>query len=95
MGITVRAHLLGTKLHRLDVVADGQFVGEYERSQEADITRKTKEVRCASELLLAVHYKYGEFKVRWNSARRAKVIYVNGVERVVIPEQCWEKPSWA
>lgn len=95
MKISVRAHPVGSKLHRLEVMADGQSIGEYERSQAADIERKVNEVRCAAEQLVEIHRRFGEFKVRWIAERKAKVITVDGIERGVVPKQCWEKPSWA
>ena len=85
---------IGTKLHRLEIWHDGQFIGEYERAQEADIARKTDEIRAALSILLDVFKVHGQFVVRWNGARRSKIVSVNGVEVTIIPTNCWRKPSW-
>ena len=94
MGLRVDAQLLGTKLHRLMISHDGQFIGEYERVQEADIERKKAEIKCALAMLLAIHRSKGEFVVRWDGKRRVISIRVNGVEVGQVPVQCWRRPSW-
>ena len=94
MRITVNPQPIGKKLNRLDIYVDGHFIGEYERAQAADIDRKTIEVEKAAEMLLAIHAKYGEFKVRWSRERRAKIVSVGDSERGVIPRECWQTPSW-
>jgi hypothetical protein len=94
MSLIVDAQKIGKKLHRLDIRVDGQFIGEYERAQAADVDRKRNEIQCALELLLSKFKKHGELKVRWVGTRRTKVIYANGVEVGVIPKDCWRKPSW-
>jgi hypothetical protein len=94
MGLVIDHQLLGKTLHRLEIRHDGQYIGEYERSQAADIERKKQEIRCAQDLLLRIYRQHGEFQVRWVGGRKDKVIYVQGMERGVIPKSCWRKPSW-
>jgi hypothetical protein len=94
MSLTVDAQPLGIKLHRLAISNDGLFIGEYERSQAADIQRKIEEIKCALPLLLHVFLRKGEFVVRWDSKRRLKSIRVNGVEVGQVPVRCWRTPSW-
>jgi hypothetical protein len=94
MDIVIDHQPVGRKLHRLEIRHDGQCIGEYERSQSADIERKKDEIRSAQRLLLQIHRQYGKFQVRWSRDRREKVIYVQGTERGVIPKSCWRKPSW-
>jgi hypothetical protein len=95
MHIEVTAIPIGTKLHRLELRADGKFIGEYERSQAADIERKRSEIACAEEFLLHVYRNHGEFKVRWNRDRREKIVFASDSEVGLIPRQCWKTPSWA
>ena len=47
MALKVTTESIGTKLHRLWIYNDGTLIGEYERSQAADIGRKRKEVANA------------------------------------------------
>lgn len=94
MSLRIDSEVIGKKLNRLSVYYDGQYIGEYERSQEADIERKSLEVKCALPLLLNIYESKGEFQVRWDNARRVKSIRVNGVEVGQIPCECWRKPSW-
>jgi len=94
MGLVINHHLLGKTLNRLEIHHDGQYIGEYERSQAADIERKKEEIRCAQGLLLSIYRKHGEFQVRWVKDRKEKVIYVRKMERGIIPKSCWRKPSW-
>ncbi len=93
MKLQVNAHSIGTKLYRLEISHNGQFIGEYERAQKDDIARKKEEIDCASELLLDIYRKKGAFVVRWDIKRRLKSIRVNGVEVDQIPRNCWLKPS--
>jgi hypothetical protein len=95
MGLVIDHQLVGKKLHRLEIRHDGQYIGEYERSQAADIERKKEEIRCALDLLRSIYRKHGEFQVRWNHDRNEKVIYVQRVEKGVVPKSCWRKPSWS
>lgn len=95
MGLVVDSCRIGKKLHRLEIRHDGHYIGEYERSQAADIERKTEEISCALNLLLGIYRRHGEFQVRWSRDRKEKVVYVQGIERGVIPKSCWRKPSWA
>lgn len=94
MGLRVDAQSLGTKLHRLAISYDGQFIGEYERSQAADIDRKKEEIKCALSLLLGIYRSKGEFVVRWDGRQRVKSVRVSGIEVAQIPTRCWRRPSW-
>ena len=95
MTIHVRAELIGTKLHRLLMFSDGKPIGEYERTQAADIDRKIEEIRAAESNLLALYKQHGELKVRWDGVRREKVIRTLGGQEVgVIPRSAWRRPSW-
>lgn len=94
MTLRVDAQPIGKKLYRLRIFYDGQFIGEYERTQGADIERKKQEVECASDLLLTIYRSTGEFLVRWDKKRCVKAIRVNGVEVGQVPKGCWRRPSW-
>ena len=94
MSLVVDAQKIGTKLHRLEVRVDGQYIGEYERAQAADIARKREEIECALQLLVSKFKRHGELRVRWIGTRREKVIFAKDVEDGVIPHDCWRKPSW-
>ena len=94
MPLTIRAHPIGTKLHQLEIECDGRRLGEYERSQRADIERKTREVESALAELLEIERRHGQFVVRWNSVRREKVIYVDSAEVGTIAVKHWKTPSW-
>jgi hypothetical protein len=85
---------LGVRLNRLSIIYKDQYIGEYERSQDADIDRKKAEIRCSLALLLEIYSKNGEFQVRWDGSRRVKSIRVNGREVGQIPQECWRKASW-
>ena len=54
MGHHVDAQLIGKKLHRLTITHNGQFFGEYERTQAADIERKKAEIKCALSTASAI-----------------------------------------
>jgi hypothetical protein len=94
MTLFVRPEQAGSKLHRLLIFHEGKYIGEYEKSQDADIERKTAEIHDAESILLEVFNKYGEFCVRWDSKERKKSVRVNGVEVTVIPKSLWKTPSW-
>ncbi len=95
MSVIVRAELIGAKLHRLRIVVDGVEIGEYERSQEADISRKTAEVVAAKDLLLSLFQKHGELCVRWDGKNRKKSVRrADGAEVGIIPDSAWRTPSW-
>lgn len=94
MGLRVETQLLGKKLYRLSISYDGQYIGDYERAQQADIERKKAEIKCAIAQLLEIRRGKGEFMVRWDTRRKVKSIRVNGVEVGQIPVECWRKPSW-
>ena len=85
MALVMDAHKIGIKLHRLEIRADGEFIGEYKRA----------EVQCARELLLSLYRKHGELKVRWNGERGEKIIYASGIEVGTVPRACWKRLSWA
>lgn len=85
----------GTKLHRLKIYNNGVFIGEYERSQEADIERKKDEIASAATILIDIFEQRGKFVVRWDSKRRLKAIRVNKEQVGEIPARHWGKPSWA
>lgn len=94
MSLQVDAQPIGIKLHRLVITSDGVIIGEYERSQAADIDRKIEEIKCALQLLVDVYKRDGEFVVRWDSKRRVKSIRVRGAEVSQVPLDCWRQPSW-
>ncbi len=95
MSVKVRAELIGTKLHRLYVSIDGINIGEYERSQEADIPRKEQEIVAAQAQLLALFQQHGELNVRWNAKEREKTVRrSDGVRVGSIPKSAWRTPSW-
>lgn len=92
--LVVKPELIGKKLNRLDIFHDGQHIGEYERSQAADIDRKIDEINAASNLLLETYRKHGQFVVRWDGSQQKKSVRVNDIEVSSIPKECWRKPSW-
>jgi hypothetical protein len=94
MSLRIDTQPIGTKLHRLSIYYNGQYIGEYERSRAADIDRKREEVACALSLLLDIYNKRGEFQVRWDGTHGVKSIRVNGTEVGQIPRDCWRKASW-
>lgn len=95
MPVHVRAELIGEKLHLLRIIIDGTDIGEYEKSQKADIDRKTAEIIAAKDLLLDLFQKHGELHVRWDGKGRKKSVRsADGVEVGTIPKSAWGKPSW-
>ena len=94
MSLKVDPQPIGKKLHRLVISSDGVLIGEYERSQSADIERKKREIECALPMLLDIFKQRGEFVVRWDSKRRLKSIRVDGIEVGQVPPKYWGKPSW-
>ena len=95
MSVLVRAESIGLKLHRLRMFIDGTDIGEYERSQEADIDRKKAEIVAARKLLLSLFRKHGELCVRWvGKGRKKSVRRADGVEVGEIPKSAWRTPSW-
>ena len=94
MSLHIRVQAVGKKLNRLLVFSEGTYIGEYERSQKADIPRKKIEIANAESLLLSVFRKHGEFVVRWDGSARKKSVRVQGSEVTVIPKSAWEAPSW-
>lgn len=94
MPLRIDAQSIGFKFHRLMIYHDGQFIGEYERSQAADIERKTREIQNALPELLQIFRSHGEFQVRWDGRNNAKSVRVDGIEVWKIPRDRWETPSW-
>jgi hypothetical protein len=95
MSVQVQAELIGKKLHRLRIYIDGVYIGEYEKSQLADIDRKTNEIIAAKAQLLVLFQTHGELQVRWDGKNRKKSIRrVDGFEIGEIPKDVWGKPSW-
>ena len=94
MALEVVPEIIGKKLFRMLISHDGALIGEYERSQEADIERKKAEIQCALGILLDVSRKHGQFVVRWDGKRRVKSVRVDGIEVAQVPTKCWRKPSW-
>lgn len=73
---------------------DGTVIGEYERSREADIARKTEEVSSAADYLMELYSRRGTFVVRWDSATRTKVIRDElGNHIGDIPRAFWRRPA--
>ena len=94
MTISVRTEVIGIKLHKVLLFDDGKYIGEYERSQEADLLRKHVEIFEAQQVLLTIFQKHGPFCVRWDGQRRKKSVRVGGVEVGEIPKSAWKTPSW-
>jgi hypothetical protein len=97
MPLTIHAYLTGKAkvLHTMEIRNDGETIGYYERSQPQDIARKEREIYKAASMLLDIYGQHGEFIVRWDGDRAEKVVKdKNGIERGVIPRNCWERPSW-
>jgi len=94
MPIFVSTESIGTKLHRMHMYNGKEYVGEYERSQEANIERKKAEIAEATDTLLALFHNHGELCVRWNGNARKKSIRAGGIEVGVIPKSAWKAPSW-
>ena len=44
MTLQVQTEAIGKKLSRLIIINDSEYIGKYERSQDADITRQMVEV---------------------------------------------------
>ncbi len=95
MQILVRAESLGKKLNRLLIFIDGRFIGEYERTQTADIKRKTDEITVAGGLLLSLFETHGPLVVRWDRKIPEKSIRrEDGVRVGAVPREAWRTPSW-
>ncbi len=94
MPIAVRTESIGTKLHRMLMYNGEEYVGEYERSQAADIERKKAEIAEATDVLLALFQNHGVLCVRWDGNARKKSIRAGGIEVGVIPKSAWKAPSW-
>lgn len=95
MVLRVDASPIGIKLYQLLVFDEGQFIGEYERPQAADIDRKRQEVQNAEAQLRQIYLECREpFVVRWDGLNRKKSIRVHGSEVAEIQRSAWEKPSW-
>jgi hypothetical protein len=94
MQLTVVTKSLGTKLNELLIYLGPTLIGEYERSQDADLARKKREIQNIEDLLIWIYEKHGHFIVRWNGEARHKSVRVAEVEVCVIPKIAWEAPSW-
>jgi hypothetical protein len=98
MSLTVKSQAIpNSRLHRRLIYNEGLQIGEYERSQAADIRRKTEEVLATEDLLLEIYRRHGAFCVRWTRAGRKKSIRLGGPdgrEIGVIPKSAWRKPTW-
>jgi hypothetical protein len=94
MQLTIVTKSLGTKLNELLIYLGSMQIGEYERSQDADIERKKLEIANVADLLVWVHGKHGRFTVRWNGDTRHKSVRVGDIEVCIIPKIAWEAPSW-
>jgi hypothetical protein len=94
MQLTVVTKSLGAKLNEMLIYAGSTQIGEYERSQDADIERKKLEIENVADLLLWVHSKHGRFTVRWDGDTRHKSVRVADVEVCIIPKIAWGTPSW-
>jgi hypothetical protein len=94
MQLTIVTKSLGTKLSEMLIYLGSTQIGEYERSQEADIERKKVEIENVADLLLWVHSKHGRFTVRWDGDTGHKSVRVADVEVCIIPRIAWGTPSW-
>ncbi|MEH2239321.1 hypothetical protein [Nostoc sp.] len=87
-------------MNRLLIESNGIFIGEYEKSQQADIDRKIEEINAAETTLLSIYEKHGVFHVRWDGKARKKSIRVKDIDRVKdievgsIPKAAWRAASW-
>jgi hypothetical protein len=85
----------GTLLFHLTIRDGDQVIGEYERTRLNDIERKKAEVVSAADDLVKFFRNHGQFKVRWNSIERAKVVRNLSGNRIdKISRVHWRKPSW-
>jgi hypothetical protein len=94
MELTVVTKSLGSKLNEMLIYAGSTQIGEYERSQDADIERKKVEIANVADLLMWIYSKHGRFTVRWQGDTRHKSIRVADVEVSIIPKIAWATPSW-
>jgi hypothetical protein len=94
MQLEIVTKSLGTKLNEVQIYAGSTQIGEYERSQDADIERKKREIESVADLLIWVHSKHGRFTVRWNGDLKQKSVRVADIEVCIIPRIAWETPSW-
>ena len=63
MSLRIDSQPVGPKRHCLRMHYNGQYIGEYERSQAADIERKKKEIKCSLSVLLGIYNERGVFRV--------------------------------
>ncbi|MFN6487331.1 MULTISPECIES: hypothetical protein [unclassified Nostoc] len=94
MTLFVCVEPIGKKMNRLLIESNGIFIGEYEKSQQADIDRKIEEINAAETTLLSIYEKYGEFCVRWDGKARKKSIRIKDIEVGSIPKAAWRPASW-
>ena len=64
-------------------------IGEYERSEHQNISRKEREIHAAADFLYGIYQRHGPFEVRWSNAGREKRVRVNGQVVGVIPAHHW------
>jgi hypothetical protein len=87
-------------MNRLLIYSNGIFIGEYDKSQQADIDRKIEEINAAETTLLSNYEKHGVFLVRWDGKARKKSIRVKDIDQVKyievgsIPKAAWRPASW-
>lgn len=94
MTLHVVAEPESTTLYRLEVWDGTHLIGEYERSQHADIGRKAAEVNAAADYLLELFDQHGPFVVRWDGGTREKVVRDQHRNRIgQIPREHWRQPS--
>lgn len=95
MALQVIVTAISNERNMLEIMDGATRIGEYERSQDADVIRKKQEITNAESFLRDLFATYGALQVRWNNARGEKVVYnASGVEVGTIPKSCWETPSW-
>ena len=93
MPLTVTASLVSAKYSQLLIFDGQQQIGEYERSQKADIGRKKQEVLNAQADLRKIFQIHGPFVVRWSKGTKV-IRNSRGVQVATVDREHWEKPSW-
>ncbi len=64
--LDVRRRSASSELFHLEIYHGDIHIGDYERSIEAEIPRKLKEIDRSADFLLSIYTKHGRFVVRWN-----------------------------
>ena len=93
MPLTVTSVPMSTRYNQLLIFNGRTQIGEYERSQKADIARKKQELLNAEKDLLRILHSHGPFVVRWSKGAK-EVRNSQGVKVGVIARRHWERPSW-